>query len=328
VLLAAVFAGGAAQTRAQAPERLMAGGRTAIVIHGGAGTIPRADLTPGREAEYRAGLDLALDAGYTILDRGGSALDAVTAAVRVLEDNPLFNAGRGAVLNRDGHAELDASIMDGKDLRAGAVAGLRHVRNPIELARRVMDASPHVMLAGSGAEEFALEQGIALVPNSYFITPVRRQQLERLRAGVEAPGNELSAFGTVGAVALDTRGNLAAATSTGGLAGKRWGRVGDSPIIGAGTYANNASCAVSATGDGEYFIRSVVAYDVCALVEYRGWDLERAAREVVLNKVKNLGGEGGVIAIDRKGNVAMEFSSQGMFRGMRDSRGRRSVAIY
>jgi len=306
----------------------MAGGPTAIVIHGGAGTIPRAEMTPGREAEYRAGLDLALDAGYAILERGGSSLDAVTAAVRVLEDNPLFNAGRGAVLNRDGHAELDASIMDGKDLRAGAVAGLRHVRNPIELARRVMDASPHVMLAGTGAEEFALEQGITLVPNSYFITPVRRQQLERLLAGVATPGNELSAFGTVGAVALDARGNLAAATSTGGLAGKRWGRVGDSPIVGAGTYANNASCAVSATGDGEYFIRSVVAYDVCALVEYRGWDLERAAREVVMNKVKRLGGEGGVIAIDRKGNVAMEFSSQGMFRGTRDSRGRRTVAIF
>jgi beta-aspartyl-peptidase (threonine type) len=299
----------------------------AIAIHGGAGTMSAEQLGPDGGGAYRKALGTALDAGYAVLERGGSSLDAVTAAVRLLEDDPLFNAGRGAVLAHDGTAELDASIMDGRHRRAGAVAGLRHVRNPIELARRVMDASPHVMLSGAGAEEFALEQGFALVPNSYFETPLRRSQLERVLHGRSAPREELQGLGTVGAVALDRDGNLAAATSTGGMTGKRWGRIGDSPIIGAGTFADNDSCAVSGTGHGEYFIRSVVAYDVCALVAYRGWSLARAAREVVQSKLKERGGDGGVIAIDRGGNVVMEFNGDGMFRAMRDSRGRRSIAI-
>jgi len=299
----------------------------AIAIHGGAGTMSAEQLGPDGGATYRAALGAALDAGYAVLERGGSSLDAVTAAVRLLEDDPLFNAGRGAVLAHDGSAELDASIMDGRHLRAGAVAGLRHVKNPIELARRVMEASPHVMLSGSGAEEFAIEQGFTLVPNSYFETPLRRSQLERVLHGSTAPREELQGLGTVGAVALDRDGNLAAATSTGGMTGKRWGRIGDSPIIGAGTYADNDSCAVSGTGHGEYFMRTVVAYDVCALVAYRGWSLARAARDVVQRKLKQRGGDGGVIAIDRAGTVVMEFNGDGMFRAMRDSRGRRDIAI-
>jgi beta-aspartyl-peptidase (threonine type) len=298
-----------------------------IAIHGGAGTMTTAQLGDDGGASYRAGLGEALDAGYAVLEAGGSSLDAVATAVRLLEDNPLFNAGRGAVLTHDGTVELDASIMEGRHLRAGAVAGVRHVRNPIDLARRVMEASPHVMLSGAGAEEFAIEQGFALVPNSWFLTPARRDQLERVLQGRAQPRDELQGLGTVGAVALDRQGNLAAATSTGGMTGKRWGRIGDSPIIGAGTYANNASCAVSATGHGEYFIRSVVAYDICAMVEYRGWSLERAAREVVQYKLKKRGGDGGVIGIDRAGGVVMEFNGEGMFRAMRDSRGRRRIAI-
>jgi beta-aspartyl-peptidase (threonine type) len=300
----------------------------AIAIHGGAGTIARDEMTADQETAYRTGLESALDAGYTVLAAGGSALDAVTAAVRVLEDNPLFNAGRGAVLTHDGRAELDASIMDGEFMRAGAVTGLQHVRNPIDLARAVMEKSAHVMLAGTGAEEFALEQNFTLVPNEYFRTQARRDQLDKALRGDLTPLNELSALGTVGAVALDARGNLAAATSTGGMTNKRYGRIGDSPIIGAGTYANNAACAVSATGHGEYFIRSVVAHDICALVEYRNWDLQRAVTEVVHRKLRQRGGEGGVVAIDPRGNVAMEFNSEGMFRGMRNSRGERRVAIY
>jgi beta-aspartyl-peptidase (threonine type) len=252
----------------------------------------------------------------------------VTTAVRLLEDNPLFNAGKGAVLAHDGYAELDASIMNGRDLAAGAVTGLRHVKNPIDLARRVMEQSPHVFLSGTGAEEFALTQGLTLVPNEYFITPTRKRQLQRVLQGQTQPKNELSGLGTVGAVAVDQNGNVAAATSTGGMTNKRWGRIGDAPVIGAGTYANNASCAVSSTGHGEYFIRSVVAYDICALVEYRGWSLERAAKTVVHEKLVQRGGEGGVIAVDPKGKVVMEFNSPGMFRGMRDSSGQRQIAIY
>ena len=299
----------------------------AIAIHGGAGTLTRGDLPAEQEREYLSGLDAALDAGYELLDRGQSSLDAAIAAVRVLEDNPLFNAGRGAVLNRDGVAELDASVMDGGTLGAGAVTGLRHVKNPIALARLVMDESPHVMLVGEGAEEFARLQGIELVSNEYFRTPVRQQQLQKLLRGVVTRENELAAFGTVGAVALDGHGNLAAATSTGGMTGKRWGRVGDSPVIGAGTYANNASCAVSATGHGEYFIRSVVAHDICAQVEYLKVPLHTAVGNV-LAKMAKLGGNGGVIAIDAHGEIVLEFNSEGMFRGQRSSNGRRDVSIY
>lgn len=299
-----------------------------IAIHGGAGVIARSQLGEDGGAAYRNALAAAVDAGYAVLEQGGSSLDAVTTAVRLLEDNPLFNAGKGAVLAHDGSAELDASIMDGATLAAGAVTGLRHVRNPIDLARRVMEDSPHVMLSGAGAEEFALERGFSLVANNYFITPTRKRQLERVLQGRTAPRNELDGLGTVGAVARDAQGNLAAATSTGGMTNKRWGRIGDSPIIGAGTYANNASCAVSATGHGEYFIRSVVAYDVCAMIEYRGLSLADAAREVVQGKLRERGGEGGIIAVDAQGQVVMEFNSPGMFRGMRDSSGRRQIAIY
>jgi beta-aspartyl-peptidase (threonine type) len=306
-----------------------AGGKMfAIAIHGGAGTLPRAEIGSEQEKQYLAGLDAALDAGVAVLKRDGTSLDAAIAAVRVLEDNPLFNAGRGAVLNRDGVAELDASVMDGKTLSAGAVSGLRHVKSPIELARLVMDKSPHVMLVGEGAEEFAKLQGVEMVPNDYFVTPVRRMQLERLlRGAVSTKENDLAAFGTVGAVARDSSGNLAAATSTGGMTGKRWGRVGDSPIIGAGTYANNASCAVSATGHGEYFIRTVVAHDICAQVEYLKVPLSKASANV-LAKMKALGGNGGVIAIDPAGEVVLDFNSEGMFRGVATSKGRREVAIF
>ena len=310
----------------------------AMVIHGGAGVIDPSKMTAAREASYRAGLAAALDAGYEVLARGGSSLDAVTAAVRTMEDDPQFNAGRGAVLNRDGDAELDAAIMDGAGPRAGAVAAVRHVKNPIELARLVMEKSPHVLLAADGAEDFALEQGVVLVPRAYFRTEQREHELEearradaaRARGAPTTRADLLSgeSMGTVGAVALDRDGNLAAATSTGGLTDKHKGRVGDTPLIGAGTYASNDSCAVSGTGQGEYYIRQVVAYDVCALMHYRHMALSQAVHEVVQVKLRHSGGEGGVIALDRAGNIAMDFNSVGMFRGARDSRGRREIAMY
>jgi beta-aspartyl-peptidase (threonine type) len=301
----------------------------AIAIHGGAGAVPRASLSREREARYRAGLEAALDGGYAILERGGTSLDAVTAAVRTLEDDPLFNAGRGAALTRDGAAELDAAIMDGRQMRAGAVASVRHVKNPVELARRVMEKSRHVLLVGAGAEEFALEESFALVPNHYFRTAERLEQLAAEQGGrcvsdLVPP----SAQGTVGAVARDAAGNLAAATSTGGMTNKRPGRVGDSPIIGAGTYAKNGVCAVSATGHGEYFIRAVAAHHVCASVEYRGLTLEQAVGEMLHEILRGLGGDGGLIAVDKDGQLVLDFSTDGMFRGARDSGGRRDIAIY
>jgi len=299
----------------------------AIAIHGGAGTLSRGETSAEHAEAYAEGLNAALDAGYAVLEANGSSLDAVVAAVCVLEDDPLFNAGRGAVLNRDGLAELDASVMDGGTMGAGAVSGLKHVRNPITLARLIMERSPHVMLVGEGAEEFARLQGVELVSNEYFRTPVRQQQLHRLLGGSAEKENDLVAFGTVGAVALDAQGNVSAATSTGGMTGKRWGRVGDSPIIGAGTYASNASCAVSATGHGEYFIRAGVARDICAQVEYLKIPLAQAAANV-LAKMKALGGNGGVIAVDARGDIALEFNSEGMFRGARSSNGRNEIAIY
>ncbi len=301
-----------------------------IAIHGGAGVISRATMTEENERAYRADLERALDAGYRILDGGGTSLDAVVAAVRILEDSPYFNAGRGAVFSNEGVNELDAAIMDGATRKAGAVAGLRHVRNPIELARLVMERSGHVLLAGAGAEEFALQQGITLVPGSYFHTERRWRQLEQARAGdkVAAADIDIGYFGTVGAVARDRDGNLAAATSTGGMTNKRWGRIGDSPIIGAGTYADNASCAVSATGDGEYFIRAVVAHEICSRVRIGGVRAAEAARDVVHVMLKDMGGDGGVIVVDRHGELALEFNTEGMFRGARDSRGRREVTIY
>jgi beta-aspartyl-peptidase (threonine type) len=297
-----------------------------IAVHGGAGTLSPADLTPDSDRAFRAGLERALRAGHAVLVDGGTSLDAVVAAVRVLEDDPLFNAGRGAVLAANGQHELDASVMDGRDLRAGAVTGVRHVKSPIELARLVMERSPHVMLAGAGAEEFALEQGLAPVPNAHFATERRRRELDRLLHGEIEAGRE-SLMGTVGAVARDVQGNLAAATSTGGMTGKKWGRVGDSPIIGAGTYAANDCCAVSATGHGEFFIRAAVAHEIASLIRYRGLDVEAAADEVVMRQLVRLGGSGGVIAVGRDGRVAMPFNSEGMLRGAMDSSGRLVTAL-
>jgi beta-aspartyl-peptidase (threonine type) len=305
------------------------GNMFAIAIHGGAGTLSRGETSADQEKLYLRGLAEALDAGFSLLERGGGSLDAVTAAVVALEDNPLFNAGRGAVLTRDGVAELDASIMDGRTLGAGAVCGLRHIRNPVMLARRVMEQSPHVMLVGQGAEEFARSHGEDLVSNEYFRTDTRQKQLHRLLQGAGEKENDLVAhsMGTVGAVAVDAGGNVAAATSTGGMTGKRWGRVGDSPLIGAGTYASNAACAVSATGHGEYFIRTVVAHDICAQVQYARLPLAEAAR-ATLARMKALGGNGGVIAIAPDGEIVLEFNSEGMFRGARSSAGRDEVSIY
>jgi beta-aspartyl-peptidase (threonine type) len=301
----------------------------AIAIHGGAGTLPRADMSAEAEARYRAGLKEAIDAGFALLQAGGSSLDAVTRAVVLLEDNPLFNAGKGAVFTLDGRNELDASIMDGSTLKAGAVCGLTRIRNPVELARAVMEKSEHVMLAGAGAEEFAAAEGFSFVPQSYFYTPERWRQLERIRGG-EAGLSALtiSHVGTVGAVARDERGRLAAATSTGGMTGKRYQRIGDSPIIGAGTYADDRSCAVSATGHGEVFIRCVVAHDISARMRFGGRSLEQAVREVVQAELPPRGGEGGVIAIDARGAIAMEFNSEGMFRASRRQGEEVNVGIY
>jgi len=306
----------------------------AIAIHGGAGTVPRESLSAEREQRYRTGLAAALDEGFAVLERGGSSLDAVVSAVRILEDDALFNAGRGAALTRDGAAELDAAIMDGRQMRAGAVASVRHVRNPVDLARRVMEKSRHVLLVGAGAEEFALEEQLALVPNHYFRTAERLEQLESEQRGqrvsdlVPASPAPPAAHGTVGAVARDRQGDLAAATSTGGMTNKRPGRVGDSPIIGAGTYAKNGVCAVSATGHGEYFIRTVAAHHVSAAVEYRGLTLAQAVHELLHDILRRLGGDGGLIAVDAAGKLVLEFSTEGMFRGARDSAGRREIAIY
>lgn len=298
----------------------------AIAVHGGAGDIPPSELTPEREREYRDGLERALHAGQAVLAKGGPALDAVVASVAALEDDPLFNAGRGAVLAANGACELDASLMDGRDLRAGAVTGVRHVRSPIGLARLVMERSPHVMLAGPAAEEFALEQGLEPVPNRYFVTARRERQLEdALRRGGVVETDQL--MGTVGAVARDEHGNLAAATSTGGMTAKRWGRVGDSPIIGAGTYAANDSCAVSATGHGEFFIRAVVGHEIASLIRHAGKDVVSAAETVVLEQLVRMGGEGGVIAIGRDGRIAMPFNSKGMLRGSIDGDGRLTTGI-
>jgi beta-aspartyl-peptidase (threonine type) len=299
-----------------------------IAIHGGAGTLPRSEMTRKLEEKYLADLGQALDAGYAVLESGGSSEDATIAAVKVLEDSPLFNAGKGAVFNKAGEVELDAGVMVGATGRAGAVAGLKHIRNPIELARLVMEKTPHVMLVGPGAEEFALDQGMTLVPNSYFYTERRREQLEKALKGDRMAAIKLNYYGTVGAVARDRKGNLFAATSTGGITAKIPGRVGDSPHIGAGTYANNRTCAVSATGQGEFFIRSVVSYDIHALMDYKGLTLKQAVDEVVQHKLKALPAEGGVIAIAADGDIEMSFNTEGMFRAARDSNGKHELAIY
>lgn len=301
----------------------------ALALHGGAGTLPRAEMSDAQEALYRAGLARALAAGYCVLEEGGTSVDAVTAAVVELENDPLFNAGRGSVFTLDGHNELDASIMEGRGLRAGAVCGLEHVKNPIALARAVMEKSEHVLLAGSGAEEFALDQGFELVPRSYFHTPERWRQLQRIRGGdATLSPLTISHVGTVGAVALDTYGTLAAGTSTGGMTGKRFGRIGDSPIIGAGTYADDRSCAVSATGHGEIFIRAAVAHDISARMRHGGRDLVSAVREVVHGELLALEGKGGVVAVDRDGRISMEFNSEGMFRACRKTGGAPEIHIY
>ena len=307
--------------------------KPAIIIHGGAGTISRADMTVEQEAGIRSVLKQSVLAGYEALQSGSSGEQAVIAAINVMEDSPLFNAGKGSVYNADGKHEMDASIMEGAGLNAGAVAAVMHIKNPINLAARVMTESEHVMLMGNGAEEFARRQGIEMVEQDYFHTDFRWQQLTRIRTAETAGQGEIAEdqqdkwFSTVGAVALDGNGNLAAGTSTGGTSNKRWGRVGDSPIIGAGTYASNRSCAVSATGHGEYFIRHVVAYNICNRVAL-GTPLSEAADQVVNHELVEAGGEGGVIAIDREGNMAAPFNSEGMYRASVDTEGRLSISIY
>lgn len=302
----------------------------AIAIHGGAGTLTREAITPEQDRAYREILAQLVDEGHQQLLNGEAGLDVVVTIIQALEESPLFNAGVGAVLTWEGQHELDAAIMEGASLSAGAVAGVKTVRSPIAAARAVMQASPHVMLAGAGAESFAREQGLEMVDNSLFTTERRAQALQRYKAQRNAAINTAvdTKFGTVGVVVLDTAGNLVAGTSTGGMTGKRWGRIGDAPVIGAGTYANNASCAVSATGHGEYFIRHQVASDICARVQYLGLSLTDAANDVVLGDLVRVGGEGGVIAVDPKGNVAMPFNTEGMYRASINGQGNRLVAIY
>lgn len=297
-----------------------------LVIHGGAGVIERARITPAKDREIRAALDHALATGSRVLDAGGSALDAVEATVRELENDPNFNAGRGSVFTYDGKNELDASIMDGRNRAAGAIAGVTATKNPISLARAVMEKSLHVFLSGDGADQFSREQGLEQAPPDYFATPERRRQLEELKAGKVSALEVEYKYGTVGAVALDTLGHVAAATSTGGMTGKRWGRVGDSPIIGAGTYADDRGCAVSATGAGEYFIRAGVAHEICARIRFRG-EAAQAAADAVMTEVNALGGTGGVIVLTPKGETVYSFNTPGMYRGTA-SRAGRSVGLY
>lgn len=307
-----------------------------LAVHGGVGTIRKQDMTATQEEAYRAALTAALRAGYDVLAAGGPSVDAVTAAVVVLEDSPLFNAGRGAVFTDAGTNELDAALMDGRTLQAGAVANVTHIRNPITLARLVMAYSTHVMLCGAGAEAFAQLHAVEMVPERYFFTERRWSELQAAQAAEQRsdagattpPARRDTGHGTVGAVALDVHGNLAAGTSTGGTTNKRWGRIGDAPIIGAGTYATNAACAVSATGTGEFFIRNVVAYDICARMLYRAQPLATAATDVIMTTLAAQHGDGGLIAVDGAGNVAMPFNTEGMYRGYVGPDGRTVVKIY
>jgi beta-aspartyl-peptidase (threonine type) len=309
-----------------------------IVIHGGAGTILKEDMTPELEKAYFDGLQEALDISYAVLEEGGTAVNAVKAAIVVLEDNVLFNAGRGAVFTKKGVQEMDAAIMDGTDLSAGAVAGVRNIRNPIELATEVMRNSNHVFLSGKGANDFAIKQGVKLEPDEYFFSQFRYDQWKAIRDSdnysLDHTNHQLEElmrdkkFGTVGAVACDMHGNLAGATSTGGMTNKKYGRIGDSPMIGAGTYANNRTCAISCTGHGEMFIRSVAAYDVSCLMEYKGMSLQEAMDVVVNDKLLKMNGEGGMIGVDAAGNPAMVFNSAGMYRGTKNSKGVNEVSIY
>jgi L-asparaginase / beta-aspartyl-peptidase len=310
-----------------------------IAIHGGAGTILKSMLTPELEINYKRGLQVAMDAGYNVLAENGSALDAVEVTIKSLEDNELFNAGKGSVFTKKGINEMDASIMDGSNLEAGAVAGVRNIKNPIALAREIMHHSGHVMLSGNGAKEFALNRGIEQAPDEYFFTKYRYDQwieirdsdyyqLDHKEDNLKGMAHEEKKFGTVGAVALDQHGHLAAGTSTGGMTNKRYGRIGDSPIPGSGTYANDATCAISCTGHGEFFLRAVVAYDVSCLMEYKGLSLSDACRIVVKEKLVKLGGEGGIIAVDTLGNFELCYNSEGMYRGARTSEGTNLVGIY
>lgn len=309
-----------------------------LCIHGGAGTILKKEMTPVLEAAYLEGLQSALDAGYAVLEEGGTAANAVKAAVVVLEDNMLFNAGRGSVFTKKGVQEMDAAIMRGEDLEAGAVAGIRNIRNPVELATEVMLHSNHVFLSGKGANDFAIKQGIKLEPDEYFFSQFRYDQWKALRDSdnysLDHTHHHLEElmrdkkFGTVGAVACDNKGNIAASTSTGGMTNKKYGRIGDSPLIGSGTYANNKTCAISCTGHGEVFIKAVAAYDVSCLMEYKGFTLQEAMDFTVNTKLKNMDGEGGMIGVDANGNYAMIFNSAGMYRGVKTSDGKNEVAIY
>jgi L-asparaginase / beta-aspartyl-peptidase len=303
-----------------------------IAIHGGAGTIRKRDLTPVVEKAYKDGLLAALNAGYSILEKGGTSLDAVKAAVMNLEDNILFNAGRGSVFTNKGHHEMDASIMNGKDLQAGAVTGVQGIRNPVALAYEVMKRTEHIMLSGDGAVEFAAEIGMPLETDEYFYSKFRYKQWEQVRdtdsSALDHNINIEKKFGTVGAVACDKNGDIAAATSTGGMTNKKFGRVGDTPLIGCGTYANNKTCAISATGHGELFMKAVAAYDVSALMEYKNYSLQQAMDEVVNKKLVAIEGEGGMIGVDAKGNAALIFNSKGMYRAMKNSNGRMEIAIY
>ncbi len=303
-----------------------------IAIHGGAGTILRSSMTDDKEIAYKNALKEALEQGYTILENGGNALDAVEAAVRSLEDCNLFNAGKGAVFTAKGDHEMDASIMDGKNLMAGAVAGVKAVKNPITLARLVMEKSDHVMLASKGAEDFAKLMNCEFCEADYFYDEYRFQQWQSVKDTdkfqLDHSTTKAQKYGTVGAVAFDNNGNLAAATSTGGMTNKRFGRVGDSPIIGAGTYADNNVCAVSCTGSGEYFIRSVVAYDVNCLMQYKGLSLKEACQEAIHGKLAGIGGDGGLIAVDSKGNICMDFNTEGMYRAFKNSYGIEEIEIY
>jgi L-asparaginase / beta-aspartyl-peptidase len=312
--------------------------KLSIAIHGGAGTILKEDMTPELEAAYLKGLNESLAAGYAVLEEGGTAVNAVKAAIVILEDNLMFNAGRGSVFTKKGVQEMDAAIMNGEDLGAGAVAGVRNVRNPIELAAEVMVNSNHVFLSGKGANDFAIKQGIKLEPDEFFFSQFRYDQWKAIRdsdnysldhthQGLEELFKDKK-FGTVGAVACDANGNIAAATSTGGMTNKKYGRIGDSPLIGCGTYANNKTCGISCTGHGEPFIRAVAAHDVSCLMEYKGMSLQQAMQEVVNNKLVKMKGEGGMIGVDAAGNVAMVLNSAGMYRGMRNSDGEDYVRIY
>lgn len=312
-----------------------------IVIHGGAGTILEENMSDSLEAAYRAKLEEAIRTGHEVLAAGGTALEAVQRTINVMENSPLFNSGKGAVFTNEGTNELDASIMDGQTLMAGAVAGVTTIKNPINLAYEVMVNSPHVLLYGDGAEEFAREQGFEMIDPSYFYTERRFQSLQRVKAAEkrkkEEENNEMafydpfikdSKFGTVGCVALDKNGNLAAGTSTGGMTNKKWNRIGDSPIIGAGTYANNETCAISSTGWGEYFIRGVVAYDISAMMEYGGKSIEEAAEIVIQEKLTEMGGTGGIIGIDAEGNMVAEFNTAGMYRAFMNDEGDLEIGIY